>query len=315
MKTLERVKAPLDDRETKSSADEIRALCELSSFQNVLYIGLEWLSIFLVIYATQKFFNPITYFLAIVFIGSRFQALGVLMHEAVHYRLFKNRDLNEIVGEFLAWPLTLTMKGYRNSHLAHHQNLNTDKDPDWNQWDKYYQFPKTRKQMFRSLIENALGVGFIYDIYQGAFVHKEQAGVHNEIPRSLRICQVCFYVAIAALSIAFSFWPLLLLYWLVPLLTFTKFFDYVRAIAEHYPLDYSQGLKSSRNTFGWQALITAPYNINIHLDHHLHPGVPWYNLGKLHALLMRDPAYRSNAENKTGHLQVVLDACEQSEKD
>jgi fatty acid desaturase len=307
--TLEPVGAQPSNRASTLPADEIKALCELNSFQNVAYIVMEWLSIFLVVYFTQKYFNPVTYFLAIVWIGSRFQALGVLMHESVHYRLFKNRKLNEIVGEFLAWPLTLTMKGYRNSHLAHHQNLNTDKDPDWNQWDKYYQFPKTKKQMTMALIENALGIGFIYDIAQTAFVHKEQADVHNQIPLSLRICQLSFYAAIAALSIAFSFWQLLLLYWFVPLLTATKFFDYVRAIAEHYPLVYSQELKSSRNTFGWLPILTAPYNINIHLDHHLYPGVPWYNLRKLHDLLMRNPEYRHEANNSEGYSHVMFEDC------
>ncbi|MBM2841879.1 MAG: fatty acid desaturase, partial [Bacteroidetes bacterium] len=29
-------------------------------------------------------------------------------------------------------------------------------------------------------------------------------------------------------------------------------------------------------------------NINYHLEHHLYPGVPWYNLPKLHRLLQQD---------------------------
>jgi len=295
-------------------ANGIKRLHELSSFRNVAFIVLEWASIFLVVYANQKFFNPLTYFLAIVWIGSRYQALGVLMHEAVHYRLFKNRALNEIIGELLAWPIIMTMKGYRNSHLAHHQNLNTEDDPDWNQWDKYYQFPKTKKQMLIALIDNALGIGFIYDLTQTAFSHREQSKVHNRIPLSLRTCQLTFYAAIIGLSIAFSFWKLLLLYWVVPLLTAGKFFDYVRSVTEHYPLDYTQGLRSSRNTFGWPAFFTAPYNINIHLDHHLHPGVPWYNLGKLHKVLLRDPEYKRISLNSTGHFRVLFEECTQAEQ-
>ncbi|MBU6455812.1 MAG: fatty acid desaturase family protein, partial [Cyanobacteria bacterium REEB67] len=261
----------------------IAELYKLRSFQNVVFMLLEWLSIGLAVYLTQKFFNPFSYFLAVVWIGSRFQALGVLMHEAVHYRLFKNRTLNEIVGELLAWPLALTMKGYRNSHLAHHQNLNTAEDPDYNQWDKYYKFPKTKKQMLVALIENAVGIGFIYDITQTAFKHTEQFEVHNRIPATLRVCQISFYVAVIALSIAFSFWHLLLLYWLVPVLTATKFFDYLRAIGEHYGMESSNELNSTRNTFGWECFFIAPYSICVHLAHHLYPGVPWYNLHKLQA--------------------------------
>ncbi len=274
---------------------------------------LEWLSIFLAVYATQKFFNPCTYFLAVVWIGSRLQALGVLMHEAVHYRLFKNRKANDIIGELLAWPITLTMRGYRNSHLAHHQNLNTAADPDYNQWDKYYRFPKTKGQMVVALIENALGIGFLYDLTQTLFSHQEQFESHNRIPLPLRVCQLTFFAVIIGLSIAFSFWQLLLLYWLVPLLTATKFFDYLRAIAEHYGMESSKELNSSRNTFGWETFFIAPYNICVHLDHHLYPGVPWYNLHKLHAVLLKDPEYKANSLNTTGYLQVLED-CTQSKE-
>ena len=294
------------EREIRQDAG-IRELYELSSFQNIAFIALEWLSIILVVYITQRFFNIFSYFLAVVWIGSRWQALGVLMHEAVHYRLFKNRKLNEIVGEFLAWPLVLTMKGYRNSHLAHHQNLNTAEDPDYNQWDKYYQFPKSKTQMLMALIENALGIGLIYDLTQTAFKHTEQFEVHNRIPLTLRLSQLAFYALIISLSIAFSFWQLLLLYWFVPLLTATKFFDYLRAMAEHYGMESSNDFNSSRNTFGWECFLIAPYNICIHLAHHLHPGVPWYNLHKLHAVLMKDPEYREKSLNTQGYLRVLED--------
>ena len=294
------------EREIRQDAG-IRELYELSSFQNIAFIALEWLSIILVVYITQRFFNIFSYFLAVVWIGSRWQALGVLMHEAVHYRLFKNRKLNEIVGEFLAWPLVLTMKGYRNSHLAHHQNLNTAEDPDYNQWDKYYQFPKSKTQMLMALIENALGIGLIYDLTQTAFKHTEQFEVHNRIPLTLRLSQLAFYALIISLSIAFSFWQLLLLYWFVPLLTATKFFDYLRAMAEHYGMESSNDFNSSRNTFGWECFLIAPYNICIHLAHHLRPGVPWYNLHKLHAVLMKDPEYREKSLNTQGYLRVLED--------
>jgi fatty acid desaturase len=29
-------------------------------------------------------------------------------------------------------------------------------------------------------------------------------------------------------------------------------------------------------------------NLNYHIEHHLFPGVPWYNLPKVHALLLED---------------------------
>jgi fatty acid desaturase len=298
-------------------ANEIKGLYELSSYRNVVFIGLEWLSMIFVVCGTQAFFNPCTYFLAVVWIGSRLHALGILMHEAAHYRLFSNRKVNDIIGEvFLAWPITMTLKGYRNCHLAHHRHLNSKGDPDWNQWDKYYWFPKTKKQMLIALIEKALGIGFVYELTQTAVIHNEQSRQYNLIPLFLRVSQLTFYAAVVGLSIAFSFWKLLILYWGVPLLTSVLFFSYVRGIAEHYGLDYSQDLRSSRNTIGtfWESFLIAPYNVGFHLDHHLHPGVPWYSLGKLHALLLRDPEYKNNAQNTSGYFRGVLEECTQFKK-
>lgn len=294
--------------EYPSARVEIKALCELDSRRNVAFIALEWSSIVLAAYLSQKFFNPITYFLTVFWIGSRFHALGILMHEAAHYRLFKSRRIGDIVGNvFLAWPITLTVQGYRNEHLAHHQNLNTAQDPDWDTTDRFFQFPKNMKQMVSVLVQNSVAIGFIYGI-----VHERETEVEDKIPLSLRLSQMAFVTTVIGSSIAFGFWKILILYWGVPLLTSLLLFDYVRAVAEHYGLSYSSDLSNSRNTTGsfLETFLIAPYNVGLHLDHHLHPGVPWYNLRKLHAVLSRDPVYKKGAHNTTdGYVVGVMNEC------
>jgi fatty acid desaturase len=282
---------------------EIKKLSELSSNWNGAFIVLEWLSILLAVYCTEKFMSPITYLLAVVWVGSRFHALAIFMHEAAHYRLFKNRRLNEVIGEvFLAWPITVTLRGYRNSHLAHHRHVNTREDPDWEDGSKEdYRFPKTKNQMTYALIRNFIGFGFWSEFSETA-----KSKEFNHIPLSLRISQVVAYVAIIGSSIVFTFWKLLILYWLVPAFTSLIFILYLRTIAEHYGL-----ATDTRNTIGtfWERTLLAPYNVGFHLDHHLYPGVPWYNLRKLHELLMKDSEYRSTAHITQGYFKGVLEEC------
>lgn len=265
---------------------------------------------FLVVYGAEKFFNPFTYVLAVIWIGSRLHALAVLMHEAAHYRLFQNRKVNEFVGEVLcAWPITLTLRGYRNSHLTHHQHTNTDEDPDWEDGSKEdYRFPKTKKQMVFALLRNAAGFGF-YDEFTETSGGKE----FNQIPRALRFAQLGCYAALVICSIVFSFWKVLLLFWVIPLITSLIFIAYVRAIAEHYGLNYSHELTSSRNTIAtfWEGFLLAPYNVGLHLDHHLYPGVPWYKLRQLHAVLVKEPAYIDKAQITQGYFKGVLQECTQ----
>jgi fatty acid desaturase len=282
---------------------EIKKLSELRSSWNGAFIVLEWLSILFAVYCTEKFMSPITYFLAVVWVGSRLHALAIFMHEAAHYRLFKNRRLNEFIGEvFLAWPITVTLKGYRNSHLAHHQHVNTKEDPDWEDGSKEdYRFPKTKNQMTYALIRNFIGFGFWSEFSETA-----KSKEFNHIPLSLKIGQRAAYVVIICSSIVFSFWKLLILYWLVPAFTALIFILYFRTIAEHYGL-----ATDTRNTIGtfWERTLLAPYNVGFHLDHHLHPGVPWYNLRKLHEVLMKDHEYRSTAHITQGYFKGVLEEC------
>jgi len=56
------------------------------------------------IYLCERFWSPLMYLLAIAIIGARQHALLILMHDGVHYRLFRNRRLNDCVSELLAWP-------------------------------------------------------------------------------------------------------------------------------------------------------------------------------------------------------------------
>lgn len=252
------------------------------------------------------FFNPVTYFLAVVWIGSRLHALAILMHEAAHYRLFKNRKINEFIGEvFCAWPITITLKGYRNSHLAHHQHVNTKEDPDWEDGSKEdYRFPKNKNQMVYALLRNAVGLGF-YSEFSDTAKSKD----FNQIPLSLRIAQLTLFATLIACSFIFSFWKLLILFWVVPLITSLIFVLYFRTIAEHYGL-----VSNTRNTIGtfWEKILLAPYNVGFHHDHHLHPGVPWYNLPRLHKVLLRDPEYASTAHTtKDGYFRGVLKECTQ----
>ena len=66
------------------------------------------------------------YVFAVAFIGSRQHALLVLMHDGVHYRLLRNRRLNDWMSEvILAWPHLVTARQYRKNHFAHHKYLNT----------------------------------------------------------------------------------------------------------------------------------------------------------------------------------------------
>ena len=62
--------------------------------------------------------NVVTVVLALFIIGTRQLGLAVVMHESAHYTLFKNRKLNDFVGNWLAgYPIYLSGDRYRALHI------------------------------------------------------------------------------------------------------------------------------------------------------------------------------------------------------
>jgi fatty acid desaturase len=93
---------------------------------------------------------PVT-LLAIVLMGAGQHRLMTIAHEASHYVLFRNRLLNELVGDFFCmYPVWSTTHHYRIQHLAHHQYANDpEKDPDLTQMEASghrFDFPMTPRR-------------------------------------------------------------------------------------------------------------------------------------------------------------------------
>ena len=108
------------------------------------------------------YFNWLAYIIAVVIIGSRINALSVLMHDTAHFRAFNNKALNYIFGEPLAWTLLLTMEGYRRNHMPHHTHLNTLEDPDWVRKipQPGFHYPKTKGQFAGDVLTYLSGIGY-----------------------------------------------------------------------------------------------------------------------------------------------------------
>jgi fatty acid desaturase len=66
--------------------EEIRDLSRIDSVKFSLAAVLEYGLIAAAIWISWTWWNPVTYALAVVVIGSRINGLGGLMHDAAHYR-------------------------------------------------------------------------------------------------------------------------------------------------------------------------------------------------------------------------------------
>jgi fatty acid desaturase len=293
------------------SSKELKEYSVLQPWRTGLALLADWLVIAAAIAASEYSGTIWIYPFAVAVIAGRMHGFGVLMHEASHFRFLKDRKASDwIMDIFAAWPILATVDGYRQNHLAHHQNTNTDKDPDWvvKLGTAAYTFPQKVWKAALQLAGYVVAVNSLRDLAHIL----PRVSKFDRSSRLYKLLRLGFYLGWAAIFTFFGIWRGALLYWIIPYFTLFFLFLYVRGVAEHFgSMDYEEELGSTRTVkpYFWERWFFAPHNINYHLEHHLYPGVPFYNLPKLHAALMRDGAYEAKAHVTRGYSTGLVREC------
>jgi len=290
--------------------DELKKLSVLEPWRTATALIFDWALIAAAIAFSSYFGGFWAYISAVAVIAGRMHGLGVLTHEVAHFRFLKNRPVADAIGDLLiAWPILATVDGYRQNHLAHHQHTNTDKDPDWavKLGKAAFTFPQSVWHMTWNLLGYLVVVNSLRDL-----AHVLPRVTATKQTARYRLARLGYYLGVATIITLLGVWKSFLLYWIVPYFTLFLLFLYVRSVAEHFAsMDYDEELGSTRTVLPhfWERGFFAPHNVNLHLEHHLFPGVPFYNLPKLRAALMRDETYRAKAHMTRGYSTGLLREC------
>lgn len=268
----------LDRRDIPAAARAaIRELHRLRYRYNlkILFFFVLWAASGAVVVATPALLLRVpAYFL----MACAMTGLPILMHESNHGLLFRSRGLNRWLGFICGVPALVAVSAYRTVHLKHHADTGTEEDPD----SIVHQSPKSLP----------LVLFYFLFLFVGAYLyigHVGYTGVRMAGGRTRRNIVVEYAIIGAVFAALLAYLPswYLLHLWLIPLLIGAQLTN-VRGLAEH-------GLTTSSNPFTETRCVTSNRfvsmmmcNLNYHLDHHLFPGVPWYNLPKLHALLQAE---------------------------
>ena len=252
--------------------------------------------------------NPLTVVVALFVIGGRQLGFAVLMHEAAHRTLFRNRRWNDVVGNWLcAYPVWSDLYPYRAYHLQHHAKTGTTEDPDLG---LAAPFPITRASLRRKIWRDLSGqtgwkrarATFRRDLglSQGKVRRLDFMGVRN-----LRGVTITNAALLAVLVVCGH--PALYLLWVGAWLTTYSLVMRIRSIAEHGMVpDPADDFRNTRTTVArwWERLFIAPNLVNYHLEHHLMIAVPHYNLPRMHRLL-RERGVLAGACVTDGYLRVL----------
>jgi len=291
----------------KLTKDELLELSDLSQLRSTFHIVAEWTLILTAIYLCQRHFNLAVYLLTVAFIGARQHALLILMHDGVHYRLFRDRRLNDWTADIiLAWPNLISARAYRKNHFAHHRFLNTAQDPDWarRQGDSTWVFPKHWTRLALLMLRDASGLGAIYYLRLALMLLSKDTGVS----RGFLAARYGFYAAMLLLLGCFGALHLLLMYWFVPLFTWMTVIFRIRSIAEHSAIAgranaYAQTRSTRASVL--EHVFVAPKNVNYHIEHHFYPSVPFYRLPELHRVLMSKSEFKESVHITSSYFGVL----------
>lgn len=241
------------------------------------------------------------YAIAIFVISTRQHALGVIMHEATHYRLFSKGWANDFFGDVLcAFPINTAVSRYRHEHLLHHRHNMTDRDPYFRDWstDPDWSWPKRKLEaswlFFKDVLSlNMHRLGPTLLRWSPWPNHFSTGDAPPRLTGAERARLYAYLVVVAGGLTYYGVWIQFLLLWLLPMSTLTVLWVRIRSVAEHLSLPGENEFNRSRHVQGHllERLTIAPLNINVHIAHHLFPAVPQYNLPALHALLMQCPGY------------------------
>lgn len=286
-------------------ADTEKRLAELGTLDNwhgplglaadwALIIGVSWLGEVV----SGPWWWP-TYLLVVLpVIGTRQRALATLLHEATHGTLARTKWWNMFLGTVPSAHLVLqTHRAYARSHLrGHHGSFgDPDVDPDFRAHLKagLYTHRGGKSFLFRFLVAPLFGVrtpALIKELAVTRF-----SGTLADLWGSVGAAG--YFAAVAAVFTVSGHGRLFLCYWVVPLLVVFPLVNWYIELLEHFPLvgDESVDIRAtrhravgpiSRHFFGIHAE-------GFHLDHHLSPKIPFWNLRRAHEIRMADTRYRA----------------------
>ena len=205
--------------------------------------------------------------------------ISLFTHEGVHGTLSHRPCWNRALSIACAQPVLQNFSAYKVLHLKHHHHLGQEGDPD-----HYANY--TRWTWLEFLMHwGRLIIGYPAYIVAIPILGYRQGTVSA---RRWILFEVGVLVCWVAAAIYWAPWLWLLHGWLIPMLIINTLVN-IRGMSQHTFLEHQ-----SDPILGTRSILTNPLtaffmcNENYHLEHHLYPGVPWYNLPRLHQTLRAD---------------------------
>ena len=288
------------------SQEEIELVTRRDNLKGLWAILCQWLAIAAIFSCVAIWTNALSIFAGIVLLGGRQLGFGVLQHECGHKTMFTTPRINQLVGDWLVSPPGFSnMNAYMRSHYPHHRLAGSHDDPDLPNFQDY---PISRSRLKRKLLRDITGRTGIRTI---KFISKNIHRLHllDTENKNCTLRGIAMNLLIFGVLVTFGegwlyfMWPAAIIF-VQPLVS------RIRQIAEHgavpdlYDLDARKNTRTVYSNFISRAMF-CPHQVNYHLEHHLLPSVPKYNLAMMHRLL-KDKGYYEGVYFPKGYFELLM---------
>ncbi len=218
-----------------------------------------------------------------------------VVHETCHGTPFRRRWLNELVLALSGWMVQMEPVSVRWVHASHHSHTSFEKGDG----ELILANPMSWGRFLVALTGLGYTHRYIFEMVGFCFGYAKPT-IRAAIPahemgkvRWMSRLYVSSYLAIIAWSLLAASWmPFVLL--MLPRFVGAPVYGLMR-VTQHSGLAMNvQDHRQSTRSFTLNPLLRFLYfNMNHHIEHHMFPLVPFYNLPKLH-LLVKDQLPRPN---------------------
>ena len=300
-------------REIKIDNKLIRNLLKKDNFKavnftltRILFHILLSISIYFLIQSNYFFLT--TLLLVLHFSSFSFMGLAGIGHELLHNTVFSNKTYNQIFYKVFCILTYNNYSFFEFTHWEHHKHSLSKNDPKDLFKGKINIFHlfllltfdfKSFYRRVRILVLNSVGIipGKI-----GKELFPKGSVKQKKITKSARV--ILFFQIISLLM--FIYFEVYEFIFLITLAPFTMtFVNKLFAISQHYGLQ-----ENSNDLISCRTILLNPFfsyfyaNMNYHVEHHLYPGVPLYNLKKVHNLVAEKYEYPNLSK---GFFGVIID--------
>ena len=202
-------------------------------------------------------------------------AFVLLLHEGMHGVLIRDRHANRWAAVALGASVLVGFSAYRVMHLRHHRYLGDPRDPD--DYDNYSANPRVVWALH--FLRLTLGA-YLYVLLMPFLAFR-----HGRRPERRRVA-VEYAILVAVWTTVALLIPLHVLAWcwLLPLAVVAAMTN-VRGFTQHGIADVHDPFTASRSMHPNLVASFLLLHENLHLEHHLFPEVPSYNLAAVHRLI------------------------------